>query len=274
MGFVQTFEEIIKMARETYDFYEAEMLMLAWETRLEVARRLLPPPLEPAERPVALAFLANYPETNFSGPYNEGALLLQAGFKGEPGYYCLSMPVSDDYAMAGGREQFGYPKKLARIALRRAGNEVWGMIERRGINFFCASATLDGEDACPEMGQIAAQAASEQGMTVFNFKHFMDPGGANFDYKPRLVSGKVVMRPRITEFGRGKVIITHSEYDPWSEVEVVRMLGAVYTVGDNSMLKGKVTAEVEPAAFMQYAFLKWDVPYLAARETRQPAGAG
>lgn len=38
------------------------------------------------------------------------------------------------------------------------------------------------------------------------------------------------------------------------------MLGAAYTISDNSMLKGSVIAEVEPAEFMPYAFLKWDVP--------------
>ncbi len=29
--------------------------------------------------------------------------------------YCLSMPVDDDMAMAGGREAFGYPKKMAEV---------------------------------------------------------------------------------------------------------------------------------------------------------------
>ena len=48
-------------------------------------------------------------------------------------------------------------------------------------------------------------------------------------------------------------------YDPWAEVEVVKMLGAVYTRGDNSMLGGKVVAEAAPMEFAPYAFLKWDM---------------
>ena len=30
-------------------------------------------------------------------------------------------------------------------------------------------------------------------------------------------------------------------------------------MGDNSMLGGKVVAEVDPMAFAPYAFLKWDM---------------
>jgi acetoacetate decarboxylase len=49
-----------------------------------------------------------------------------------------------------------------------------------------------------------------------------------------------------------------SDYDPWSDVWVVKMLGAVYTKGNNTMLRGKVVAQVDPVAFLPYIFLKWD----------------
>jgi acetoacetate decarboxylase len=59
--------------------------------------------------------------------------------------------------------------------------------------------------------------------------------------------------------GEGEIILRHSDYDPWAEVEVVKMLGAFYTVGDNSMLRGKSVAEVGFIEFAPYAFLKWDM---------------
>jgi hypothetical protein len=43
------------------------------------------------------------------------------------------------------------------------------------------------------------------------------------------------------------------------EVEVVKMLGALYTVGDYSMLRAKTVAEVGPVEFAPYSFLKWDM---------------
>jgi hypothetical protein len=44
-----------------------------------------------------------------------------------------------------------------------------------------------------------------------------------------------------------------------AEVEIVRMLGAVYTKGDNSMKSGAVVAEADPLEFAPHAFLKWDM---------------
>ncbi|HRW80184.1 MAG TPA: hypothetical protein P5285_05290, partial [Desulfomonilia bacterium] len=56
-----------------------------------------------------------------------------------------------------------------------------------------------------------------------------------------------------------EITLRDSPYDPWSEVEVVRTLGAMYTKGDNFMLGGRVVAEVDPIRFAPYAFLKWDM---------------
>ena len=107
MSFVKTYEEIVGNSPASGDFYDAEMLTLVWETTPEAIAKLLPPPLKPAQKPVMLAFVANYPSTNFSLPYQESALLIRASFEGQKGFYCLSMPVTNDMAMAGGREIWG-----------------------------------------------------------------------------------------------------------------------------------------------------------------------
>ena len=49
-----------------------------------------------------------------------------------------------------------------------------------------------------------------------------------------------------------------SSHDPWSEVEIVKIYGATFSVGDNSMLPGEVVAEVDPNEFFPYAFMKMD----------------
>ena len=78
-------------------------------------RQAFAPPLKPAEYPVAMAFVANYPKTNFDVTYQESALFLRATYEGEEGNYCLAMPVTNDMAMVGGREFYGFPKKMADI---------------------------------------------------------------------------------------------------------------------------------------------------------------
>lgn len=259
MGFVKSFDEIARKSQPTAVFYDAEMLTVYFETTRDIATRLLPPPLKPARNPFGAAFIANYPRTSFGVAYLESALLLQAEFNGEEGAYCLAMPVTDDMAMIGGREVFGYPKKMANIALKRAGNAVEGWTERRGIRFLEARATLTGRFNDEEAQQrMAEEAAARLNPVVYNFKYFPAPGRDGFDYHPRLIREVVELRPTSLEIGEGQLVFRPSKDDPWAEVEIVRVLGAVYTVGNNTMLPGSVVAEVDPLSFAPYAFMKLD----------------
>ena len=258
MGFVKSQEELAKLAREKLEFYDAEMLLVMWETKAEIVRRLLPPPLKPAARPLATAFVAHYPKTNFSPPYHEGALFLRAEFGGIEGNYCLAMPLTGDMAMAGGRERFGYPKKLAKVLFKRSGDRVRGSVERHGVRFFTASAKLVGKTNTDEFQNIIMGETTGEGAISYNFKHFGAPDLKSFDYPPRLVRERTIFRPNVAEWAEVKVTLQHSEHDPWSEVEIVRLLGSVYMVGHNTMLPAQVVAETDAASFAPYAFLKWD----------------
>ncbi len=261
MGFIRTIEEIMALAGKKAEFYGAEMLAVFWETKPEIVERLLPSPLKPVEKPLALAFVADYPETNFGLPYKEAALFLSAQFEGVEGQYCLAMPVTDDLAMAGGREVFGYPKKMADIVFDKRGNTIEGWAERHGVRYFKVNAELTGEpnDAgLLELVDDAAAQGKEQERYSYNFKHFPNPEGPGFDYNPRLIREAVVFKSSEVRIGRAEVSMEPSDHDPWAEVEVVKMLGAVYTKGDNTMLPGKVVAEADPVQFAPYSFLRWD----------------
>jgi acetoacetate decarboxylase len=258
MGFVKSYEELGKMSMENPEFYDAEMLTVLWETKPKIVKRLLPPPLKPAARPLATAFVAYYPKTNFGPAYHESALFVRAKFEGVEGNYCLAMPVTGDLAMAGGRERFGYPKKLANIEFKRRGKIIEGRVERHGLRFFQVRAKMSGKPNTEEFQDLMMKESAEEGTVTYNFKYFQAPEGGGFDYNPRLVRERVIMRPSVAEFGEAEVMMSPSDYDPWSEVEVVRMLGAVYTKGNNTMLRGKVVAEVDPVAFLPYILTKWD----------------
>jgi len=263
MGFVKSFEEIMANMKATADFYDAEMLMVFWETKAEIIEKLLPAPLKPADDPIAMAFIADYPATNFDCIYKESALFISAEYDGEEGSYCLAMPVTSDIAMAGGREVFGFPKKMADIEFKKEGNVVSGWTERRGVRFMEVKATLSGQPNDPKALELFEKGAGEEEGIIkgvaYNFKHFPAPEAGLMDYDPRLVKQETVFKPKEMEIGEAEIIFNHSDYDPWSEVEVVKMLGAMYTKGDNSMMGGKVVAEVGAMEFAPYAFLKWDM---------------
>jgi len=263
MGFVKSLEAILAGRNETTDFYNAEMLVVLWETKPEIVRRLLPPPLKPASQPIAMAFVADYPSTNFDVTYQESALLLRAEWEGEEGGYCLAMPVTSDIAMAGGREIFGFPKKIGDVQFKRDGDTIQGWTERRGIRFMEIRAEMTGKPNVEEAAeQLVGSGANPDGSfeaVAYNFKHFPAPEGLGFDYNPRLVKQVTLMRPREVLIGEAEVILNPSDYDPWAEVEIVRVLGALYTKGDNSMKSGAVVTEVDPLEFAPHAFLKWDM---------------
>lgn len=263
-GFVKSYKSLMSRGKPTADFTDAEMLWLVWETTPEAISTLLPPPLKPAAKPVAMAFLADYPSTNFSVPYKESALLIRASYKGSEGYYCLSMPVTDDMAMAGGREGWGYPKKMANIAFSRTGDSAEGYTERHGIKFMQVKAKLtnkvnDNNAALDELLALGINPSGEFSDRSFLFKHSPSPvANGIFDYPPLLVEGFTRMRPKKFLWAETEIDITPSKYDPWGEVPVERMLGGFYCVGDNSMLHGKVLQKVNALEFLPFAFLKWE----------------
>ncbi len=263
MGFVKSLPEIMANIKPSADFYNAEMLTVFWETRPEIAAKLIPAPLQPAAKPIAMAFVAYYPSTNFDVTYRESALFLRARFKEEEGSYCLSMPVTNDMAMAGGREMFGFPKKMADIHFSRKGNAVNGWTERHGVRLMEVHAVLTDELNVPEARELATQLDFRPDHSMkavaYNFKYFPAPEGGGFDYPPRLIRQETIFRPKEVLFGKAEITFQPSAADPWGEVEVVRMLGAMYTRGDNSMIGGKVVAEGDFLEFMPYAFLKWDM---------------
>ena len=251
-------------SRETLDFYDAEMLAVYWETKPETIKRLLPPPLKPLEIPQVYAFIADYPKTNFGVKYKEAALFLSCEFEGVEGGYCLAMPVTDDMALAAGREVFGFPKKMANIHFKREKRIVEGWVERHGTRFFEVKAKLNGRPNASEFIQLFTERTGgtvgmEMPFISYNYKHFASPDGVFFDYKPRLVKQETILRPTELKLGNAELTLKSSNSDPWGEIEIERLLGAVYTKGNNSMLKGSVVAELEPDKFFPYSFLKWDI---------------
>ena len=250
MGFVKTKEELDAYYGLAYRrFYGAEMLGLMFETRPEIIKRLLPPPLEPGENPTGMMFIAHYPKTNLGPGYREGALFVSCRYGDETGSYCLSMPIDDDTRMHNGRDIYGFPKKLAVIHTEREGQEVTGRVERNGVRFVEIKASLTG--SLPELPELGP---------VFLFKGMpradLEPG---FDGPVYLVRQKTEIEMKSFEIGTAQLTMRESETDPWAEVEVTKVLIAFYLVSDNTMQPGRVVAEVNPDEYLPYYYKMTDL---------------
>lgn len=92
---------------------------------------LLPEDVEPTtDPPTAGVILAHYPFSTV-GAYHEYIGLVEVeDLEGERAYYIPYIYVTNDAAMAAGREMAGAPKKLASMDLDESGTIVHGTLER------------------------------------------------------------------------------------------------------------------------------------------------
>lgn len=274
-------EELEKLKRTHFipEFVNAEMLSATYVTDENVAREIIPKPLLPTKTPLATVFVARYPETNFGCVYNEGALFLHCEYKKETGLYCLSMPVDDDMAMVGGREQFGYPKKIAdKITLEKTENRVVGSVIRKKEEILRIECELTKEVPSNFMDDVGVQTKDWDGtpcykVVGFLYKFFQSACGTRFDYLPRLIREPTLMRKKgeILE-GRGEVKVSSSPFDPLGVVPVKEIKNIFYGKWHNTMLPGKVIGRAwNPLKFSRHAFFKTDiVPTLL--ENYDPSG--
>jgi len=266
-------EEVEKLKRTHFiaEFVNAEMLSATYVTDENAAREIIPKPLLPTKTPLATVFVARYPETNFGCVYNEGALFLHCEYKKERGLYCLSMPVDDDMAMVAGREQFGYPKKMAdKITLEKTENRVVGSVIRKKEEILRIECELMKEVTSNLMEDVWVPTKDWDGTPcyrVINFlyKYFLSPGGTGFDYLPRLIREPTLKRKKgeVLE-GRGEVKVSSSPFDPLGDVPVKEIRNMNYGKWHNTMLPGKVIGRAwNPLRFLKHAFFKTDfVPTL------------
>ncbi len=284
MSFKRTLEDIKDHDERLTNsgFPGAEMLFLFWETKPEIIKTILPPPLEPINIPMIIAFVANYPQATQGQPYLESALMIRCKYDKIPGNYYLAMHVDDDRALIGGREVCGFPKKMAKLQLKKVGNKIEVISERLGtINLqakveigksFASVAELLPKINDPEFRKtqndpeflkkvvdVKYLPSKKRGSIAYNFKYFPAPTRDSFDYNPRLVRQET--KANIKSFSVGKILdikLGSSSHDPWGEIEIVKPLGALFNISDNIMLPGNVVAEVDPQEFLPYSYINWD----------------
>jgi acetoacetate decarboxylase len=99
-----------------YRFTDREFLIITYRTDLERLREVVPAPLEIVEPVVHYEFIRMPDSTGF-GDYTESGQVIPVSYEGKRGSYTHSMYLDDHPPIAGGRELWGFPKKLAKPTL-------------------------------------------------------------------------------------------------------------------------------------------------------------
>jgi acetoacetate decarboxylase len=248
--YVKSSEEV-RQLQDLYaspSFYDIRSLAVTFLSDPDVLAEVIPPPLVPAAEPRVSVSVSEIRRSDCVGPFFGCSFNIACTFEGEPGLFCLTMPMSTDTAVVFGRELFAEPKKLAEIELEERGQHVSGRVTRHGITYI----ELHGEFETP-MSEVGRDNVSHH----YYFKYLPAANGRGLAFDPQLV--RVTHRGRVHRAtqGRGTVVFHESPHDPVIDIPVLAVTGA-----SRSEVETHTTAEVVatiPAAdFMPYAFAKTD----------------
>jgi acetoacetate decarboxylase len=111
-----------------YRFVDREFFIITYRTDPQLLRRFVPEPLE-IEAPLVKYEFIRMPDSTGFGDYTETGQVIPVAFLGRKGSYTQCMFLNDHPPIAGGRELWGFPKKLANPTLRAETDMLVGTLD-------------------------------------------------------------------------------------------------------------------------------------------------
>lgn len=144
-------------ARGPYRFIQREFLIITYRTDMDALRAVVPEPLDIVEPLVKFEFIRMPDATGF-GSYTESGQVIPVHLHGVEGSYAHAMYLNDHPPIAGGRELWGFPKKLASPKLQTNIDTLVGTLDYGVVRI--ATATMGFKhreaDAAAVLASLAA----------------------------------------------------------------------------------------------------------------------
>jgi acetoacetate decarboxylase len=113
-----------------YRFVNREYLIITYRTDPARLRAIVPEPLQLDAREALVKYeFIRMPDSNGFGDYTESGQVIPVSFRGRRGGYTHCMFLNDEGPIAGGRELWGFPKKLAQPTLRTEVDTLIGTLD-------------------------------------------------------------------------------------------------------------------------------------------------
>ena len=113
-----------------YRFVNREYLIITYRTDPAKLRAVVPEPLDIDQREALVKYeFIRMPDSNGFGDYTESGQVIPVSFRGRRGSYTHCMFLNDEGPIAGGRELWGFPKKLAQPTLRTEVDTLVGTLD-------------------------------------------------------------------------------------------------------------------------------------------------
>lgn len=140
-----------------YRFVDREFLIITYRSDPEKLRAAIPEPLQLDEPLVRYEFIRMPDSTGF-GDYTETGQVIPVSFRGRKGGYCHCMFLNDEPPIAGGRELWGFPKKLASPSLQTDIDTLVGTLDYGPVRV--ATATMGYKHRQADIAAVTAALAA------------------------------------------------------------------------------------------------------------------
>jgi acetoacetate decarboxylase len=215
-----------------YRFVNREFLIVTYRTDLDALRAVVPEPLQVAEPIVKYEFIRMPDSTGF-GDYTESGQVIPVTFDGVAGGYVHSMYLNDEAPIAGGRELWGFPKKLASPKVTVETDTLLGTLDYGSVRV--ATATMGYKHSRLDPDKIKA------GMLAPNYLLKIIPhvdGGPRILELVRYFLEDVTIKGAWT--GPAALELAHHALAPVARLPVLEVISGTHVLTDMTLGMGSV----------------------------------
>ena len=218
--------------RGPYRFSQREYLIITYRTDADALRELVPEPLEIGEPLVKFEFIRMPDSTGF-GDYTESGQVIPVSFRGVKGGYVHAMYLNDHPPIAGGRELWGFPKKLAAPTLETEIDTLVGTLDYGKVRV--AKATMGFKHRTADHAAVLAALAAP------NFLLKIIPhvdGSARICELVRYYTTEVTLKGAWS--GPGSLELHPHALAPVAQLPVLKVESALHFIADLTLDLGEV----------------------------------
>ena len=215
-----------------YRFVHREYLIITYRTDPEKLKAVVPEPLKLEEPLVKFEFIRMPDSTGF-GDYTESGQVIPVSFRGRRGSYSHCMFLNDHPPIAGGRELWSFPKKLANPTLRAEIDTLVGTLDYGPVRI--ATGTMGYKHTSADLAAVKAS------LLAPNFLLKIIP---HVDGTPRICE---LVEYYLTDIdlkgawtGPAALTLNSHALAPLAELPVLEVVSASHIVADLTLSLGKV----------------------------------
>ena len=225
-----------------YRFVNREYLVITYRTDPERLRAIVPEPLA-LDAPLVKYEFIRMPDSTGFGDYTESGQVIPVSLNGRRGSYTHCMFLDDESPIAGGRELWGFPKKLASPSLKVEKDTLVGTLDYGSVRV--ATGTMGYKHRTLDAAQIEA-AIGAPNFLIKVIPHVDGTARICELVEFRLEGYRGTAAPG-QALARCNLIRTH--WHLFAELPVLEVVSAVHFVADLTLGLGKVVHDyLQPAA--------------------------